>query len=61
MPDEPWDKPETIIDEAYKVGRDVEAHADDQHAHPTNWDAVCEYAAARLACLVEALRECMSL
>jgi hypothetical protein len=47
---------EWIIDEAYKVGRDVESHAADRFARPDNWDAVCEYASSRLEQLVTRLR-----
>lgn len=61
MHDERSLNPEQIINEAYRVGRDVEAHAADRLANPDNWDAVCEYASGRLAQLVSSLQACMKL
>jgi len=50
---------ERILIEAYRLGRDMESHADERDTDPDNWDAVCEYVAEKMAQLVEWLTALM--
>jgi len=48
---------EQILNEAFRLGRDLESHADERETDPDNWDAVCEYVAEETARLVEQLSD----
>jgi len=47
---------EQILNEAFRLGRDLESHADDQRSNPDNWDSVCEYVAVQMAALMDQLK-----
>lgn len=40
---------EQILTEAFLLGCDLEAHAEERHTNPDNYDAVCEYVAEEMA------------
>jgi len=46
---------EQILNEAFRLGRDLESHASEQETDPDNWDAICEYAAEGMTQLAEQL------
>ena len=46
---------EQILNEAFRLGRDMESHDDERETDPNNWDAVCEYVAEEMTKLVEEL------
>jgi len=43
---------EQILNEAFRLGRDMESHDDERETDPNNWDAVCEYVAEEMTKLV---------
>jgi hypothetical protein len=47
---------EQLLLEAYRLGRDLEAHAHERFTSPANYDRVCEYVAEETERLVLRLR-----
>jgi len=48
---------EQILNEAFRLGRDMESHDDERETDPNNWDAVCECVAEGMARLVGQLTD----